>query len=400
MNSEKIIKKIKLLMKDRFFYIKKDLIMLINNPKSYPLVQIYSALTQLIEDKTEYIVDKYGRNGYLVNIDEYYMFQPLELNNEHISIFDRSVPIDYKHTMIELDIKKDITKPVLNKEPEEEKEKKEEEELSKKGKDSISKEDGNDFAVYTKDNVVYKEVELCFNTAIHFAETNEQIPRGDENWYKYCGLTMKKMLGEKIITDEELLLLLVDHIIDLLLFDEKVEMMNYIYSLKMITPNSLPYFIKQHFEKKHVVTKRFTGIILFKQEKIKIMKLQNSKWVSANTQEEKDVLIEFQKTYKKRTNNRIIGFIGLDNKKQYLVYKIKETDLKRNTGSRCDESNKTKKLTLLNEIVGYEKYTKENTKGMVQFELCSLLELLMRHKNKIAENLWFMDFELASILTL
>jgi len=130
------------------------------------------------------------------------------------------------------------------------------------------------------------------------------------------------------------------------------------------------------------------------------MKLQNSKWVSANTQEEKDVLIEFQKTYKKRTNNRIIGFIGLDNKKQYLVYKIKETDLKRNTGSRCDESNKTKKLTLLNEIVGYEKYTKENTKGMVQFELCSLLELLMRHKNKIAENLWFMDFELASILTL
>ena len=70
----------------------------------------------------------------------------------------------------------------------------------------------------------------------------------------------------------DLLLLLVDHIIDLLLFDEKVEMMNYIYSLKMITPNSLPYFIKQYFEKKLVVTKRFTGIILFKQEKIKIMK--------------------------------------------------------------------------------------------------------------------------------
>jgi hypothetical protein len=317
------------------------------------------------------------------------MFQPFELNNDHISIFDRSVPIDYKHTMIELDIKKDITKPTINKNLDDE--------VSIKG--LKSDDNSNMFSIYSKENVVYKEVEVCFNTAIHFAETNEQIPRGDENWYKYCGLTMKKMLEEKIITDEDLLILLVDHIIDLLLFDEKVEIMNYIYSLKIITPNSLPYFIKQYFDKKLIVTKRFTGIILFKQEKIKIMKLQNSKWVNANTQDEKDVLIEFQKTYKKRINNRIVGFIGFDNKKQYLVYKIKETDLKRNTGSRCDESNKTKKLSLLNEIVGYEKYTKENTKGMVQFELCSLLELLMRHKNKTAEKLWFMDFEMALILS-
>ena len=69
-NSDKIIQKIKSLMKSRFFYKKNDLIQLINVPKPYPIVQIYAALTQIINDKTEYIVDKYGRTGYLINIGE------------------------------------------------------------------------------------------------------------------------------------------------------------------------------------------------------------------------------------------------------------------------------------------------------------------------------------------
>ena len=73
MNSDKIIQKIKMLMKERYFYKKKDLIKRINIPKPYPLVQIYSALTQIIEDTNEVVVDKYGRTGHLVNIGEYYL---------------------------------------------------------------------------------------------------------------------------------------------------------------------------------------------------------------------------------------------------------------------------------------------------------------------------------------
>ena len=50
-------------------------------------------------------------------------------------------------------------------------------------------------------------------------------------------------------------------------------------------------------------------------------------------------------------------------------------------------------------IVGEEKYTKENTKGMGQAELCALQEFLLRYYNKIKKNnkLWFFNFELAKL---
>jgi hypothetical protein len=71
MNSEKILQRIRMLMKESFFYKKDVFISAIQTPKKYPYIQIYSALTQLIEDNNEFITDKYGRNGRLINIGEY-----------------------------------------------------------------------------------------------------------------------------------------------------------------------------------------------------------------------------------------------------------------------------------------------------------------------------------------
>jgi hypothetical protein len=112
-NSEKILQRIRMLMKESFFYIKDNLIASINTPKEYPRTQIFAALTKLIDDNNEFIVDKYGRNGRLVNIGEYYLFQPIELRDKNISIFDRSVPIDYKHEMINFQIRENIPKQTV-----------------------------------------------------------------------------------------------------------------------------------------------------------------------------------------------------------------------------------------------------------------------------------------------
>ena len=100
MNTEKITQRIRELFKNRFFYKKDKLISEINVIKNYPLVQINTALTTLIEDENEYITDKFNRIGHLKNIEDYYLFQPIELNNENISIFDRRNPIDYKHESV------------------------------------------------------------------------------------------------------------------------------------------------------------------------------------------------------------------------------------------------------------------------------------------------------------
>ena len=80
-NNDKIIQRIKNLFQEKFFYYKIDLINEINIKRSYPLLQINSALNQLINNKNEFLTDMYGRLGRLINIDELYLFQPLELNN-------------------------------------------------------------------------------------------------------------------------------------------------------------------------------------------------------------------------------------------------------------------------------------------------------------------------------
>jgi hypothetical protein len=56
----------------RFFDFWLIFIIPFSHTKKYPNSQIYAALTQVIDDKTEYLYDKYGRTGYLVNIGDYY----------------------------------------------------------------------------------------------------------------------------------------------------------------------------------------------------------------------------------------------------------------------------------------------------------------------------------------
>ena len=67
----------------------------------------------LIEDKNEPITDKYDRTGNLINVGDYYLFQPSELRDNNSSIFERSVPIDYKHEMIDFKLKPSLSLPVI-----------------------------------------------------------------------------------------------------------------------------------------------------------------------------------------------------------------------------------------------------------------------------------------------
>jgi len=411
MNSEKILQKIRKLFGDKidgkFFYKKTDLMHRINTPKPYPIVQIYAALTQMIEDANEPIVDKYGRTGHLINIGDYYLFQPSELNNNGVSIFERSVPLDYKHSMIKFDIKPDlakehveIEKPATKKESKIENKPKlvleEEEEKPKPESESEPER--------VKEPLVMNELKTEYDLTLSFFRTTENVPRGDDNWYKHCGVTMRKLVKNGIMTSADTLQFLVEHLVDMLLFNEKVSLMNYIYSFDSFDENVLEYYIKRYLDSKIIRTKRITSIILFSADKIHVMILKGKKWIKAEPEDEREVAIETAKTldFTKFEVNNIIGFIGLEVKNRYLVFKVKDMEAKRNTGARCDESSKPRKITVLTELMGeqlFEKYTNGTTKGMVQAELCSLEEFLFRYYNKTKKNnkLWFFDFESAML---
>lgn len=365
-------------MKEKFFYKKREIIGLLNIPKKYPLVQIYAALTQLIEDNNEFITDKFGRTGYLVNIDEYYLFQPSELNHENISIFDRSVPIDYKHNMIKFDIKNEIQNEAKVKYYE------------------------------TKKEIPYtlKILKDKFNLAREFTKLNKKISstekNEDNNWYRNCGLAIRKLSNQGVKL-EYLLEFLVEHIIDTTLFHEKIEILNYLYSLHIVEERTFEGLAKEYLDKKIIKTNKITAIILYDMDNRKIIKLDDNKneWINAEPEDIRDLSENIKEKFSIKTSdfNNLLGFIGNDDKKKFMVFKLKYMKEKRHTGARCDQKTKAKILEIMNEIEGEEKYTKENTKGIIQSELCPLQEFILRNYNKIKKNgkIWFLDSETAKI---
>ena len=88
-----------------------------------------------------------------------------------------------------------------------------------------------------------------------------------------------------------------------------------------------------------------------------------------------------------------------------MVFKTKDLSIKRSKGARCDQAGKKGNngvIKTLNKIIGEEKYTDKNTKGIYALQLCVKEEFMLRlfnkvkHKNKI----WFLGPEQASLLNI
>ena len=395
MNSEKILQRIRMLMKESFFYKKDVLIKSIQTPKEYPYVQIFSALTQLIEDENEFISDKYGRNGRLINIGEYYLFQPIELRDKNASIFDRSVPIDYKHDMIKFEIKQNIVKPVIDK--------------RNVNKFILEEEE----MVFTEGKKLVDEMKVNFDISREFTKQTK-VPRGDDNWYKHCGIVIKKMSKDFPESKEYLISYLVAHMLDILVFEDKLEVMNYLYSLDSLKKGTFEWLAKEYIEMNSIATKNFVAFVMYKLNKRMIMILNNkNKWVEAEPEDQREIAASKEAkeylTLKPEEYNRIVGFIGYEKSNRYLVFKTKDMNSKRDTGARCDEAGKIKTIAKLNEILGENKYTNESTKAkkdedgniiseaVGQVELCVLQEFILRFFNTIKrdEKKWFFTPELA-----
>ena len=400
MNSEKILQKIRLLMKESFFYKKNTLLQLIQTPKPYPYAQIYSALTQLVDDRNEYIIDKYGRNGHLVNIGDYYLFQPLELNDVNASLFERSVPIDYKNDFIDFQLQPKVAASIQERE-------KLQSEKQQDQENPKDKEEAKKILANLKEKYEITQEYM----------KGKQVSRGDDDWYKHCGNVIRKMSKDYEDSKKYLLEFLADHMMDLLLFDEKLIIMNYLYSLDHLERNSLEWFLKDYIEKNSIVTKTVTGFLMYDVTKRKFFILnKKNQWIEAEPEDEREILEspEAKRMFDsdKKDFNSIIGFIGYEKNNRYLVFKTKDITVKRNTGARCDEAGKQKTLDLLNTIVGEDKYTKETTKliknkegtivqeAMSQTELCVLQEFLLRYYDKINKNgkKWFLTSEMAILL--
>ena len=354
MNSDKIIQRIRDSFKERFYYKKDDLIANINAVKNYPLLQINAALNQLTEDKNEFLIDMYGRMGRLINIGNLYLFQPLELSDPHISIYDRSVPVEYKRNALSFEVPREIEEAVIK--------------IRKKKVGKVAKgEDGSKIIDEMRDNY----------TMVH---TPQDIAAKSDNWYAFCSLVFPHLEGEG--WSRELLdKLLVHHMIESLRFPDKLELLNYLY--KDDSSDDMTRFIKEYFESNIISAKGLTAIMLQNTGKPQLVVSRNGKTYGLAQPED---IIDLTDELNKLKGEIMpmaeklaphIGFM-VNFKKDYMIFKIRDMSKPRNTGARCDQASKVKSVRFLNEL-GEDQYTSKTK--MSRHELCIIQEFLLRKFN-------------------
>jgi hypothetical protein len=433
-NTDKVINKIKMLMKDKFFYRKSDLITRINMIKSHPLSEIDAALTQLVDDKYEFLTDKYGRLGNLVNVDDLYLFQPTELTNTHISLYERETPIDYKRDSIKV-IESSVAGPsvagpsvagpsvagpsvagpsvagpsvagpsvavakeqagpsvagpsvaVAKEQAGPSVAAKELADTSVAAKELASAVRAIDDGETLK---ILDDIKKNYNTA----KDLKTINRGDDDWYKFCSIVINDLKEDD--TDIELLLeFLISHIMEEQPYGNMLKILNYSDTLNNDDP--IEKQIIQYIDRNTLKDKNTSGIILQHDGKRKILikNKDTGKWLDAKGEDIEDLKVKIGlmlsnlKPAKEKLNN-LIGFITTF-KNDYMTFKVKDFANKRTKGARCDQSTKRDAVKTLNEILGQEKY--DSKSEISQKQICCIQEFLLRiyDRDKKNNKRWFL----------
>lgn len=364
MNTDKIIQRIRELFKNRFFYKKENLISEINVFKNYPLIQINAALSILIDDKNEFISDRFNRLGHLVNIENYYLFQPVELNDKNISVFDRRNPIDYKREEIILPISKDEPKIKMMK------------------------------LIYEGEKINENEIISSMKKNYDIALTNTtKIERGEDRWYVFAAylFSTNYLTSNFGINKEDYTEFIINNLLELLIFDDLKSILDYLF----FSPTQLSNFeqlIKKYINNQLLIINDIKGIIIPKENKQFLLVKSDSEWTKGEQEDYVDLAPAIKEKIIKLTNmNQYIGFIG-DFKNEYNIFKVKNMEDKRSKGARCDQAGKAETIKLLNDILEENKYTNANTKGRNKKEFCVVQELVLRYFNKNKKNnkIWFL----------
>ena len=353
---------------DKYFYTRSDIISEIKSTSNYSLDEILYALNEIISDGNEIFVDKYERLGKMENIGDMYMFQPIELENTQISMFDREIPVNFKHDKIK----------IVNENIEDDED---------KSKDLNDK--------------IFLKIKDDYSKIIDY-ENNETN-------YSFALKELLEIFGFK---KEFIKNILINHLLDNLSFIEKHKLVEYVYNLDKIT-HELEDEIKKYFEKRVVRNELLKGILLQNEGKYEILIMKsndNKKYFMKAKQGEinsllkqiKEVFLFSEEDFQKNFGNKIGILINFKNKsKEYneLIFKIKDMEQERTTGARCDQFSKNDKIKLLNELVSnldgvITSYTGTNMKK-IPIDTCYFIEFLFRYMNisEIGNKKWFLDAE-------
>ena len=355
MNLDKIIHKIRELYKDSFFYKKtgrNGIIAHVNAIRQYPVAQINLALTQMVSDPNEYVNDKYGRLGRVINVGEYYLFQPIELTDKRISIHERSTPIPYKHTAVEYPLPGEVTEDYLNIRP-----------AAGAAAASIPNKKIVDKLVNAREpstsgtaamrvpepvvpvpvaeepgNEINDFIAALSDTFETCKTVYEKPTKDQDEWYYYCGKVTEQIsqTDEFQTTREQLYALIIANLLEHLFFEDSLKLVNYLYeknnytattgaatatgaatttgdtrSIQLLTPfeRMMLNYYEQHVIERPLVGRRAAaaaavagadpkspkdrGLLLFNEKKeehyaLVVLRYETREWVIAGPEDERD----------------------------------------------------------------------------------------------------------------
>jgi len=442
---DQIVDRIRQLFRERAFYSEKALIQQINVVRRYPLEQIYGTLTYLVNHNQEYLTDRYGRRGYLVeklgaqtgnSRQTYYAFQPVEITDQEATVYERTMPVDYKRKTLYLEMNPDAPAPtetverggptggptgIIGR--------------SKGGPDQnnlydIAEEEPTDAAAAPSlsetAEEIYADIVRCIQTPNRGGVSKEN----KNDWYfnlKYseavpatapaAGTSTTKEKREKKslnylltnvhgLTQAQIEYYALRHYLDTLTVKKKTALL--VAFLQPVVSDadadSLIHQINRYFHERLLVVPSMTAIVFANENSYVILKQSPTnvrEWTNISPEDRYKLVAPLKRLIVSNTQaNRFIGFMH-PFKGNAIVFKVKDTtqkNNKNNKGVKCDIMSKPRIIEKINHILGKELY---QTRGIQldsidKIQLCILLEILMRHATKTdPPNVRFYDAESA-----
>ena len=394
MNYNEIIKRIRELFKEEHFFTRDTLFRSINIRKEYPKEEIDFALTRFIENKHDYLIDQYGRQGYLINKGDVYAFQPIEMNDENASIYERTVPVDYKRDAIEI-------------------------EVPSRRQKKVEMDIDNEMEVAQTFSDIMNQITINVDSGIETKDT--LLSQGSHNWYKHAGNAMNLLMKNHNITKEEIVEHLVYHNLDTMHLKDKLVLIQQFYGDRLDDAtreeNDITELVRNYFEKRIISSdNQNTGILLYNTfgdtssyviyEQDKLNKMLWTQVEEVDLEDYKtSIIAKFIKP--KTMYNPIVGFMFLS-KNNNVDFKMKDISEKKNAvGIFCETKSKADIIKRINSILKTDMYNDKNTSqkiknknnGLYKSGLCAMIEILLRHMdNKSVDNKkWFFSKEEAII---
>lgn len=396
-----IVKNVKELFLKKHVYKKNDIIEYIKNINTESNLDIiYSALSYLIDNKNEFIVDKYLRKGNLVNIKDLYIFKPTELKTV-TSVYDITRPFKGIVKELKIDLEDDeYNKSVVS-------DKKSERSISKSQSKSRSNKSSN-----KKYNSVLKYIKLDYKKGL-----NNYYDTDNKNFYYLYSLTfdeLSKNFSDLDLNEEFKSTLLLEHILESLDHNKEIIMLNYLFSNKYNSQDNFIDKIKNYYLSNYIfdidngdkllflvdlTEKKSSNIYhhLFNDKlKIYIMKQgENDGWSKLKKSEfinigVKKIFELLQITQTSNLNNYIVFMDFYDKNKSYEI-KVKNTTeiSKKNKGRFIINEYPKKILPLINEYLLTDKnisitqYRKE--------QLCIIVEILSKYNNLNSDKNYYIN---------